>query len=115
MAVSRECLQRCLETLLAKRKEAEEVVAELASAPLPRRADYDEGIGYEEARGLAEASRNTAFHNLRKINLRIEVYKSGYRGACPSCGKNLEESLLLENPMRELCVDCQKATNGKMR
>jgi len=114
MAISQGCLQMCLEALLIRRKEAEGRVEELSAAPSPKRSDFDKGTGFPEAVAMATANKNAAFESLRKINLRADAIKGGrFKGICPQCGKDMAEQILIETPMRELCLGCQKKKNGK--
>lgn len=116
MAVSQKCLGECEKTLLAERKKAEDLIRELAHAPPIRRTDYDEGIGFSEDVSLACAKENNAFKALKDVNRRLDAIRDGrFKGVCQDCRKDIEEDALKFNPMRNLCINCQRKENGKKR
>lgn len=98
------------------RGEAEKNIALIGQEPLPTRQDYDRGVGFGEAVDMRNARFNGAFEGLRRINLRIEAIKTGvFKGVCLNCKGDIKKENLLENPLMDRCVDCQKAMNGKKK
>lgn len=113
MAISPECLSKCLESLLEKRKRLEAKIDTLAQALLPPQTDFDEGVR-NELESLRLALRGMTYRELRRINIRIEEIKTGrFKGVCPSCQKDIKEDDLVDNPLMEKCADCQQKLNGK--
>ena len=114
--VSRECLNSCREKLLSWRAETEEEIKKLGGqANLVQHKDFERRstLFFQELESR-EALYNTGFAKLKKINVRIsEIEREIFLGVCPECGKNMEEKTLEENPLRVLCVDCQKAVNNR--
>lgn len=115
MAHSKAFLQRYQEALLEKRKEAEKEVANIAASE-PRSANYDEGADFAREHILWEGNKDRAFQSLKVVNLRREDVERGrFTGTCPQCKKDIPEAELLEFPLRNLCVECQRKQNGKGR
>ena len=114
--VSQECLNRCREELLNRRTKAEGEIIKLGKqVNSVQRKDFDPQSGlFDQELRKEVALCDTEFARLKKINVRIsEIDKGTFLGVCPECGEDMEEKVLEENPLRTLCVNCQKAENDR--
>ncbi len=78
-------------------------------------AEDKEDIAIREEANIAQGLINQAFAKLKEINRRIEWVKSNaFSNRCPisNCGADMTE-MLQSNPLRRLCVECQKILNNK--
>ena len=118
--VSQECLDRCKGDLLNQRAKVEEEIIGLGEqANSVRPQDFEpqaqSGQFHQELREK-EALYGTRFARLRRINVRIsEIEKGTFVGVCPGCGKNIEEEALEENPLKILCLNCQRVENNRKK
>jgi len=122
--VSEKCRKLLKESLLIKRAEKEKSIQDL-SAELTQlgvqKQEFDKrGSQYVEECDKVQIMINTAFSQLKKINLVLDALEKGtFTGICESCKECIPEEELLgnqekdipANPTRKLCISCQQKKN----
>jgi RNA polymerase-binding transcription factor DksA len=111
---SQECLDRCRENLLSWRTEVEDEIIRLRErANAVQRKDFEPQSGqFHQELSKIEALCNAGFAKLKKVNVRIsEIEKRTFLGVCLECREDMGEEALENNPLRILCINCQKAEN----
>lgn len=124
--ISEDCRARCIEIIKELKTGLENEIHEfkqnmeksVISFPAtilgePQSMAREERRCLMENDGLTQTQIKMKTDQMKKLDCRLQSLSDGtFSGICPDCQKQIPEEELIQTPLRQLCVSCQKKKNG---